>query len=233
MKKRLKVKGVIIFLAFVGVIVFPRLFLRAAQEESKDTAIEVAGIAVILLGQLLRISARGYKSEHSANGKFLIQDGPYSLVRNPMYLGILLIGVGILTILFKWWVTFLFLAVFLGFYLVLIFKEERQLLVLFGRQYEEYCRQVPRIFPRLMAATRDIRGFLPVKISWVKKELGPVIAVLLFTLLLESWEDIRRLGLAVYHKEALLMLVMLVFFIILVWYLSRSHNVNAKGAGNL
>ncbi|MFA4842964.1 MAG: methyltransferase, partial [Candidatus Omnitrophota bacterium] len=101
MKKRLKIDGIIIFCAFVVMMLFPSLFFRRDKITSLDQAAEMFGVALILLGQILRVSARGFKSENSLNGHSLIQGGPYSFVRNPMYLGIALIGLGVGLVLFN------------------------------------------------------------------------------------------------------------------------------------
>jgi hydrogenase maturation factor HypF (carbamoyltransferase family) len=81
-------------------------------EDILDDTMEIFGIALILLGQIFRVSGRGYKAEQSQQGQVLIEGGPYILVRNPMYLGILLIGLGIVLMLFNWWVICFFIIFF-------------------------------------------------------------------------------------------------------------------------
>ncbi len=179
-------------------------------------------MAFILLGQLFRASARGYKSEHSGEGTLLIQGGPYSLVRNPMYLGILLIGLGIVLMFFRWWVAGVFLFIFILRYVLLIFKEEKKLLKIFPEEYPSYQLQVPRLLPSAEALLqKDIKAYLPLKPSWLKKEIGTILAVLLFTLLLESWEDIKLEGLRIYLKEAIGIFLVIIFFVYLTAYLER------------
>jgi protein-S-isoprenylcysteine O-methyltransferase Ste14 len=235
MKKRLEINGLIIVFALVLIVIFPSLFFRSGRIVYYDEVAEVFGVAFILLGQLLRVSARGYKAEHSLQGESLIQGGPYSLVRNPMYLGILLIGLGIMLMLFKWWVAGVFLAVFILRYVLLIFKEENKLLSLFPKEYPRYKRRVPRLLPSPVALLqRDAREYLPLKLSWLKKEIGTILAVLLLTLLLESWKDIKNEGLKIYLKETAGMFLVIALFICLVWYLGRrtgasKENVSAKG----
>ena len=85
----------------------------------------------------------------------LVTGGPYSLCRNPLYLGEVVGG----------WAAFLptigwagavVLATSLGFQLVRVFAEERVLARSFGREYLDYCRRVPRFFPsprRLLKVT--------------------------------------------------------------------------------
>jgi protein-S-isoprenylcysteine O-methyltransferase Ste14 len=222
MKSRLKINGFIIFIAVILIAFFPALFLRNAAKGVYDGMAEIFGIAFILLGQLLRVSSRGYKSEYSKEGNLLIQSGPYAVVRNPMYLGILLIGLGIVAMLFKWWVACIFLLVFIIRYLMLVFKEENKLMGLFGQAYRDYCNKVPRILPSIAKIARtDVAQYMPLRLSWLKKEIGTISAVLLTAVFFESWEDIKNEGLAAYFKEAAAIIVVIALFIILVVYLSK------------
>jgi len=232
MKRRLKINGVIIFLAVSLIALFPSFFFRKASENLSDELIEMFGIAFILLGQIFRVSARGYKSAHSGNGSVLIQNGPYALVRNPMYLGILLIGLGIVMMLFNWGVLVVFLSIFAIRYLLLIFKEEKKLKVLFPRDYPAYQKMTPRLLPSFETLLkRDISEYLPLKFSWLKKELGSILAVLLVTLFVESWEDIKNEGARVYLREAIPMFIAVILFVILVIYLStRTRELSKNGS---
>lgn len=222
MKKRLKINGLIMFLAVLLTGFFPSLFLRHAGTSSLDDAVEIFGVGCILLGQLFRVSARGYKSERSKEGQQLVEGGPYSLVRNPMYLGIFLIGLGVVCVLFNWWVTLLFLVVFIIRYALLIFKEEKRLLAVFGSAYAAYMRRVPRIVPGFTTlADRDISEYLPLKAHWIKKEIGSILALLLSVAFLESWEDIKGEGLDAYFREAAVMLATAILFTGLALYLYK------------
>jgi len=73
--------------------------------------------------------------------------GPYRYVRNPLYLGVLAVvlglGIALSSILLLLWT-----AVLLGWYwFVLIPFEEKELGALFGESYETYLEHVPRILP--------------------------------------------------------------------------------------
>jgi len=210
------------FLAFAAVAFSPRLFFRCERFNYSDMITEVLGISFVLLGQIFRASARGFKSEHSHSGHELIQKGPYAFVRNPMYLGILLIGLGIALVLFKWWVVVLFLFVFFLRYVMLIFKEEKKLLAAFPAEYPAYMKSVPRIFPsaRHILST-DASEYLPLKISWIKKEIGSISAVLLVILALEFWKDVQHKGLTGYFKEVTLIVITLILFLFFAFYLIK------------
>jgi len=230
MKRRLKINGAIIFLAVSLIALFPSFFFRKASEGLSDELIEMFGIAFILLGQIFRVSARGYKTEHSGKGSIFIQTGPYALVRNPMYLGILLIGLGIVMMLFNSGVLVVFLSIFVIRYLLLIFKEEKKLKVLFPADYPLYKKKIPRLLPSIqMLLEKDVSEYLPLKFSWLKKELGSILAVLLITIFVESWEDIKNEGARVYLREAIPMFITVILFVILVIYLSiRTRELSKK-----
>jgi protein-S-isoprenylcysteine O-methyltransferase Ste14 len=155
-----------------------------------------------------------------------------------MYLGILLIGFGVVLLLFEWWAIGIFLLVFIIRYLLLIFKEEKELLKMFPDEYPAYQKNVPRIMPSLnKILTSDINTYLPLRLSWVKREIGSVLALLFIALLVESWEDIKKKGLANYLKEAAAYLAVIILFICLAVYLSRrserlSSDVSGKSQGN-
>lgn len=228
MKRRLKINGVIIFVAFILTAAFPAIFFRKEKITFLDQAAEISGVALILLGQIIRVSSRGYKSENSQGGHALIQDGPYSLVRNPMYLGIFLIGMGIVSVLFNCWAGGFFLLVFIIRYLILVFKEEKRLLLMFPEDYPAYKKRTPRILPYWkMLLQDDISEYLPLKVPWLKKEIGPISAVLFITFFIESWEDIQNKGIGVYFKEALVYLTIIILFGCTVIYLSR-RTINSQ-----
>jgi len=221
------------FIVIILLVLFPKTFFRKVDLYFSDGAAELLGITFILLGQIFRASARGYKSEYSRHGHALIQGGPYALVRNPMYLGILLIGLGIVLVLFKWWAVFIFLLVFTIRYILLIFKEEKNLMILFPQTYPDYCKKVPRILPTLaMLSQKDISKYLPLKLSWVKKEIGSILAVLLIVIFAESFEEIKSRGMKIYIVEMLEIVLVITLFIYLIYYLSRRTNNFKKDASN-
>jgi protein-S-isoprenylcysteine O-methyltransferase Ste14 len=194
MKNRIKLNGIMLLLATLVVILFPRVIIRNA-DYAFDDFLEAFGVSLLLAGQLLRVSARGYKAEQSRNGNSLVVGGPYAMVRNPMYLGIIMIGCGVVLAVMNPWALLVFLAGFLFLYLHLFPKEEKGLGKAFGKAYKEYCLRVPRIFPKASFIFQyDIFSYLPVRLSWVKRELVSIIPILVIVLLVESWEEISLYG---------------------------------------
>jgi len=83
------------------------------------------------------------KEEHP-----LVTRGAYGFVRNPMYLGVIVIWFGLATALQNV-LLLLFSAGYVApVYWFYIRAEERMMLSEFGAQFEEYTRRVGRLFPR-------------------------------------------------------------------------------------
>jgi protein-S-isoprenylcysteine O-methyltransferase Ste14 len=119
----------------------------ALQENSPlEFLISVAAWLAFFSG----VALRWWATLHVASRKneFLVSSGPYSICRNPLYLGTLLITLAIA--LYMQSLTFAVgLAVTSLFYLgVTVGDEERRLRERFGDVYERYCRDVPRFLPR-------------------------------------------------------------------------------------
>ena len=83
--------------------------------------------------------------------KKLVVEGPYRVVRNPMYWSVLFVLLGEAAIFHSVALAELALAFFVGVNLFVLFFEEPSLRQKFGAEYEEYCRRVPRWLPRLRA----------------------------------------------------------------------------------
>jgi len=77
--------------------------------------------------------------------------GPYRYVRNPLYLGNILLAIGIGSV-GPPVVTLLVIALNVWFVYRLVAIEERFLRAAFGAAYERYCAAVPRLLPRFTPA---------------------------------------------------------------------------------
>jgi hypothetical protein len=103
------------------------------------------GVIAIAPGLLIRALASGHVRKNEA----LATSGPYAYTRNPLYLGSLLIGVGFAIAARSGWIAPALIAMFFAIYVPVIRGEEKFLREKF-REFEEYARNVPRMFPRLM-----------------------------------------------------------------------------------
>lgn len=193
MKNRIKINGFIIFFTVILIAVFPTRFLRL-QMGQYDILIQLLGMFIMLLGITFRVASRGFKSEHSESGKALVIDGPYKIVRNPMYLGISCIALGVILIMFRWWVLIVFALFFAWRYITLIFKEEKLLKNHFGPEYEAYQRKVPRLIPALgLVLSGKFFSYLGLKRSWIKKEANSIIPLLIVVTGFILWKGFFRI----------------------------------------
>jgi protein-S-isoprenylcysteine O-methyltransferase Ste14 len=102
------------------------------------------GLPISILGLALRAWAAGClaKNQQLATG------GPYAYTRNPLYIGTLLVAIGLVVAARNPWLGVLFTAVFLFVYLPVIQLEEQHLRRLFP-DYATYAAEVPALIPRL------------------------------------------------------------------------------------
>jgi len=84
--------------------------------------------------------------------KELVVSGLYRYVRNPIYVGVLLIFLGHF-LWFGYWALLIYTALsFIGVHFFIILYEEPTLKKKFGAAYEDYLKRVPRWIPRSKSA---------------------------------------------------------------------------------
>jgi protein-S-isoprenylcysteine O-methyltransferase Ste14 len=105
------------------------------------------GLPVSALGLLLR----GWATGHVEKNIRLAESGPYAYVRNPLYLGTLLVAAGFAIASRRWPLAVLFGIVFVFIYLPAIELEEQHLRTLFP-QFARYAQRVPALWPTLNPA---------------------------------------------------------------------------------
>lgn len=190
MKIRIKIQGALMFLGLGAIILLSKFVFPNHRQEILSDILSFTGMALILFGFLFRISARGYKEEKSSNGNVLVKDGPYTIIRNPMYFGTFMIGTGVVAMLLQLQLFFIFAAVFLLIYVPQIKKEEAILLKRFGREYKEYCANIPGYFPK-PGYLLKFNKYISLKPFWVKKEAIPLITTVAVVILIEIWKYIK------------------------------------------
>jgi hypothetical protein len=108
------------------------------------------GVVLCFVGASIRYWASGFlrKDSRPAVG------GPYSFVRNPLYLGTYLMALGTALAVENWWLLGICTVVFAVIYHYIILDEETKLVRIFGEPYTLYCTLVPRFFPRPLPAAK-------------------------------------------------------------------------------
>jgi protein-S-isoprenylcysteine O-methyltransferase Ste14 len=106
------------------------------------------GAVVAATGVAVRASASG----HVKKNEELTTTGLYAHTRNPLYLGSIVIAAGFTVAARSWWIAAILIVMFVAIYVPVIRGEEAFLRDKFPGEFEEYCRQVPRLVPRLTRA---------------------------------------------------------------------------------
>ena len=86
-------------------------------------------------------------AEKAGRTEPLMVDGPQKYVRNPLYLGVVVMVLGWALLTTHTFVLIATVFVLLWFSLVLIPFEERELSVLFGDEWKRYSEETPMMFP--------------------------------------------------------------------------------------
>ena len=126
------------------------LYLYELWQRAPHPAAIAWSLALVLPG----IWLRGYAAGYVKKNRELTRTGPYAHTRNPLYLGSILIAFGFALALLSWPVALVLALGFLAIYVPVIASEERFLRATFP-EFDHYCRQVPRLIPRLTPARAD------------------------------------------------------------------------------
>lgn len=93
---------------------------------------------------------------HMDPPKKLIINGLYRYVRNPIYVGALLVLLGYILWSGSGLMLVYFLFFLLAYQILIVLIEEPILRHMFGEAYQAYCRQVPRWIPKLKSFRENL-----------------------------------------------------------------------------
>lgn len=124
----------------IGLLLMPVFALLSTPSQAGF----VAGAIFIALGTLVRVYASGF----IVKNKQLATEGPYSLVRHPLYTGNLLILIGFTIASGQWWAPLVAIAFWWFYYPPAIAYEDRKLGRIFGEAWQRWSTTVPAVLPR-------------------------------------------------------------------------------------
>jgi len=133
---------------FGTLIVFLVLFSRTSWKLgfASSVIIDLIAFAFILIATFGRLWALAYISGNKTSK--LIMDGPYSMVRNPLYLFSLIGAIGIGLVSDNVIVLTLIVIMFAFYYPFVIRGEEKRLRKIHGKDFEEYRQNTPMFIPK-------------------------------------------------------------------------------------
>jgi hypothetical protein len=130
----------------IGLLLMPLYALLARPIEP----LFVLGVAVSVLGAVVRLYASGFIVKNQQ----LATEGPYSLVRHPLYTGNLLLLTGFTLANGLWWALLLSAWFWWFYYPPAIEYEDRKLRRIFGDHCAQWQRKTPAVVPRSLVPVR-------------------------------------------------------------------------------
>ena len=170
-------------------------------EAAPSVPLVAAGVALTVAGELVRLWGVHHIGAISRTRSDrlgpLVDTGPFALVRNPLYVGNILVWVGFALSARLVWLAPLVGVVLAAEYHAIVRWEEQLLTTRLGKAYSAYSARVPRWLPRLAptrlgASSESARSQLRGGFSWRQtlfSERGTFVAIALGYLLL--WTKAR------------------------------------------
>ena len=194
------------------------------------------GVAVVLAGQIVRALTIGlaYIIRGGRNRKVyaetLVKDGIFAHCRNPLYLGNILIVIGLGVVANSILFYFFSIPLFIFMYMAIIKAEENYLANKFGKEYTEYCRDVNSLIPNLSGIKKTIGSM---KFNWprlIVKEYGTTYTWIICLILLIIKNEYLQYGYNA-SKPAILTLSLVfaaaTFLYAVARYLKKSKRLTA------
>jgi protein-S-isoprenylcysteine O-methyltransferase Ste14 len=164
-----------------------------------DGLLAAAGALVALAGGAARIFTIGFEyierggRNRQVYASKLVQGGVFDHCRNPLYLGNILICIG-LTLVAHSWTFYLLIPFVLLAYSCIVAAEEAFLRERFGAEYGAYCARVRRWWPRWGGWRQSLEGM---RFNWGRvlvKEYNTSLLLVLSLALLLLWRQYRLGG---------------------------------------
>lgn len=146
--------------------VFAALYIWLARPTWRSI---ILGSGIAVVGLILRALASG----HVRKNEELTMTGPYAVTRNPLYLGSLIIALGFALASRSWIIAAIAAAMLVLIYIPVIRAEEEFLRSRFPG-FDDYCRNVPRLFPRLKLA-QGSAGSFSAHLYWKHREYNAAV----------------------------------------------------------
>jgi protein-S-isoprenylcysteine O-methyltransferase Ste14 len=188
-KKLFFVRGTYIYIiiAISTLIAFLTRDIGPFADMAKDTVWFWISLAVASAGAIVRIFTSGWaalgtsgRAKVAAEASELNTTGPYSLVRNPLYVGRILNFTGLAMLSGSWvFGAIVFLLAVLVYERISIYEEEF-LREKFGPSHAEWAKDVPALLPRLHGWVKPKYPFWRKRMIWREQNKLFLLATTLF-----------------------------------------------------
>ena len=184
-KKRIAVLRLSI-LSIITFIILDNNFSAYNLDIDLNTSIlfSCIGFALVVLGGFGRIWSSLYLEGFKT--KKLIKDGPYSMVRNPLYFFSLTILLGICFAIKSIPISIALLSVFILFHVPTIINEEKVLLSTHDESYKAYYESTPRLLPNIFKYKKTkSEDRIEVKIKGINNVLWEIMGYLFLYVIID------------------------------------------------
>lgn len=144
------------------------------------------GVLLLICGEGLRLWALRYIGKFSRTrkrkGRMLVSNGPYAFMRNPLYVGNLLLWVGFTVISELIWLIPAIVIFFFIQYQCIVLWEEECLREFFPSEAEDYLQRVPRWIPNWRSLRNYFQRLQLPSYDWahvLKREQGTLQGILI------------------------------------------------------
>ncbi|MGH8716274.1 MAG: methyltransferase family protein [Burkholderiales bacterium] len=136
-------------IAFVGVLAlrwfWPMPIFDNAVAFWPGLALVVLGAGIAIWGRNA-LRAAGTNVNPSLPTTAIVTSGPFRFSRNPLYIAITLVYIGLTLAFYTWWGIVVLVPLLILMHRGVVLREERYLDEKFGETYRQYCSKVRRYF---------------------------------------------------------------------------------------
>lgn len=225
---------IFIFLYLALFIPSPDLFSREVFGDNYYVFPIVLGLLVTISGQVIRGTTIGLAyiirggKDKKVYAEKLVTEGVFNHCRNPLYVGniLMLLGVGILANSLIY--VGILIPLFLFIYQAIVLAEENFLRNKFGEQFDAYCRRVNRWVPDVRGFGRTFKGMHFNAARWIAKEHNTQFVWLLGILfiLMFMYPQLTHYDETVRNRILYFVIPVLTLVYLYVKYLKRSHKLD-------
>ncbi len=185
----------------------------------------IAGAMLMLLGLGIRFWASG----HISKSRLLATSGPYAYIRNPLYVGNFILGLGIAVIPNNIWLLLYYMITFTVLYIGTIKEEQENLEEKFGQAYRDYVTCVPAFLPYGKAYKNAEKKRFDIHQSFKNGEFIRLCGFLILLIFIYLWWSfvLKR---EPFGKDNVFALFLFVVFLLLLWFnISIRRKNEARG----
>jgi protein-S-isoprenylcysteine O-methyltransferase Ste14 len=195
----------------------------------------IIGLIVTVSGQAIRGATIGLAyiirggKDKKVYAEELVTQGIFNHCRNPLYVGniLMLLGVGILSNSLIY--VGILIPLFLFIYQAIVLAEENFLRNKFGLQFDAYCRRVNRWIPNLTGISRTFEGMHFNASRWILKEYNTQFVWLVGITLIMLFKYPQLTNFSADSRNSLLFIILPVLLVVYLFvkYLKKSGKMVA------